>query len=383
MSITLGVPTEKDVAIETQAVRKWVEAWSSWSSPKQISWVSRQWGRLGTQNLPSNLELACPAEIAAVIGQSRRWKTAEYRYQCLIKLWPQLAGQSLVGRYFDVLADYSEEDFLRLFAMLDWLERNPESGLAPRQLPVSGLDTKWLEKRTALITDLLRSIRGTDTQGDFYTMCGLRRPFARVRMRVLCPKLREQVGGLRDIESPVTELSQLLIAPQHILIVENLETGLALPDMDGSVAFMRLGNAVSLLAEFPWVYGPKMVYWGDIDTHGYAILNRARTHFPNLVSVMMDKETFLEYRELWVEETAQAPEAELPLLTEEEMVVFRGLKDGLWGSRLRLEQERISWEKAINKIRKVSAPQQGSPDFEETNTSDGNTCKLTTTTPVF
>ncbi|EEF24518.1 conserved hypothetical protein [Ricinus communis] len=153
--------------------------------------------------------------------------------------------------------------------------------------------------------------------------------------------------------------------------------------MDGSVAFMRLGNAVSLLAEFPWVYGPKMVYWGDIDTHGYAIMNRARTRFPDLVSVMMDKETFLEYRELWVEEAAQAPEAELPLLTEEEMVVFRGLKDGLWGSQLRLEQERISWEKAINKIRKVSAPQHGSPDLEETNTADGNTCKLTTTIPAF
>jgi hypothetical protein len=236
--------------------------------------------------------------------------------------------------------------------MLDWLERNPASGLASRQLPVIGLDTKWLEKRTGIITDLLKSIRNSDESGDFYAVCGLRRPKQRVRVRVLCPQLRALVDGLNDIEAPTHELAALSIKPQRVIVVENLETGLALPDMEGTIAFMRLGNAVSLLAEIPWLRDCDTVYWGDIDTHGYAILNRARSLFPQLASVMMDQETFLAHRELWCEESVQCPEVELPWLTESEREVFEGLRNGTWGSQLRLEQERISWQRALENIQR-------------------------------
>lgn len=364
LSVSLGVPTEKDVAGDASSVRRWVDAWATWSGPGKVSWVSRQWARLGTQQLPANLELATPLEAASVLGHGRRWRIAEQRYQLLIGRWPQLTGQSVVGRYFSVLSDYPDQDFSRLVAMLAWLEQNPASGLAARQLPVAGLDTKWLEKRTGLITDLLRSIRGDDTPGDFYSICGLRRPAPRIRLRILCPKLRQQVGGLNDIEAPLLEVAKLSMRPQHILIVENLETGLALPDMHGVVAFMRLGNAVTMLAEVPWLQGCAITYWGDIDTHGYAILNRARSLFPNLVSVLMDQETFLSYRELWGEEDAQCPETTLPLLREHESVVFHGLKDGRWGGRLRLEQERIPWPVAIERLGKaaVSVPHENAID---------------------
>ncbi len=358
LSVSLGVPTEKDVAGNASGVRRWVDAWTTWSGPGKVSWVSRQWARLGNHQLPANLELATPLETASVLGHGRRWRSVEQRYQLLIERWPQLAGQSVVGRYFSVLSDYSDQDFLRLMAMLSWLEQNPASGLAPRQLPVAGLDTKWLEKRTGLITDFLRSIRSDDTPGDFYSICGLRRPAARIRLRILCPKLRQEVGGLNDIEAPLLEVAQLSISPRHILIVENLETGLALPDMDGVVAFMRLGNAVTMLAEVPWLQGCDLTYWGDIDTHGYAILNRARSLFPNLVSVLMDQETFVSYRELWGEEDAQSPETTLPLLREHESIVFYSLKNERWGSQLRLEQERIPWPAAIERLGKAVASVQ-------------------------
>jgi len=92
------------------------------------------------------------------------------------------------------------------------------------------------------------------------------------------------------------------------------------------------------------------VYWGDIDTHGYAILNRARSLFPRMESVMMDQVTFLAHQELWCEESVQCGELELALLTKSEREVFEGLRNGTWGSQLRLEQERISWQKALEVI---------------------------------
>lgn len=241
MTVTLGIPTENVVASDASSIRQWVDAWTSWSGPAKVSWVTRQWARLGAQRLPATLELAGPVEVAVIVGQGRRWRNATQRYEAITHRWPQLAGNAVLGRHFNVLADYAEADFSRLFAMLDWLERNPASGLAPRQLPVIGLDTKWLEKRTGIITELLKSILNSDQSGDFYAVCGLRRPKPRVRMRILCPQLRALVGGLNDIEAPTNELAALSIKPQRVIIVENLETGLALPDIEGTIAFMRLG----------------------------------------------------------------------------------------------------------------------------------------------
>lgn len=350
MTVNLGIPTESDVTQDIAGVRRWVDAWSAWSGPAQLSWASRQWSRLGTQNLPNSLEIAGPAELAALVGQGKRWRTAAERYRRFVRRWPQLESHSALGRNFGILADYEEIDFARLFSMLDWLERNPCSGLAPRQLPIAGLDTKWLEKRVGAVTDLLKGIRAIDDVADFYSVCGLKRPVPRIRARILCPILRHTIGGLRDIEVPVTELRELLIAPKNIIIVENLETGLALPDIPGTVAFMRLGNAVSLLSRLPWLHGCTTLYWGDIDTHGFVILNRARSHFPNLQSVMMDKDTLLAYQGLWVEEGAQSSETELPLLTPTEREVFDGLRYGRWGLNLRLEQERICWPDAMKNI---------------------------------
>ena len=70
------------------------------------------------------------------------------------------------------------------------------------------------------------------------------------------------------------------LTPKCILVVENLETGISLPDLESCVAFMKLGNGVSVLSRLPWAAGVRAVYWGDIDTHGFAILSHARGALP-------------------------------------------------------------------------------------------------------
>ncbi len=54
---------------------------------------------------------------------------------------------------------------------------------------------------------------------------------ATVRLRVLDPILRAQVGGLDDINAPLEMLAARPWQPRHMLIVENLQTGLALQDL--------------------------------------------------------------------------------------------------------------------------------------------------------
>jgi hypothetical protein len=164
--------------------------------------------------------------------------------------------------------------------------------------------------------------------------------------------MRKVVGGLEDVESPLEEIAALPLTPKAAIIVENLETGLALPEFPGVVALMKLGFAAGVLKDVPWMRGLDTLYWGDIDTHGYAILNSARRALPGLRSILMDKETLFEYRKLWVEEPEQNDGLELPLLTDCERTVYQALHSQVWGNKVRLEQERIPWPDALAALEK-------------------------------
>lgn len=349
--IGLGTPTQNDIAEDASAVREWAAAWQSRTGPGEVVFEERQFARLGRHRLPVGLTLPDAAAVAACVGQLRRWDVATQRYQQLLGRWPAIGQRALASR-FDVLADYSAADFERLMTLLAWLEVNPASGLYLRQLPVEGVDTKWLEKRTGLMAGLLRSLRKVteDDGGDFHRLFGLRKPAHRVRVRVLCPVLRRAVGGLCDIEAPAGEIASFPIAPETVVIVENLETGLALPELPGAVAVLRLGNAVSVLGLLPWLHDAKVVYWGDIDTHGFAILDRARRAVPQLQSVLMDEATLLSHRPLWGQESMQCPNVQLGALTAQERSVYDNLRANTWGQRVRLEQERLGWAKAVEAL---------------------------------
>lgn len=345
---TLGVPTEQDMVKDAAGIRAWVGAWAGWSGPGTVEWQERKWPRMGLQRLPASLVMASPQAVASVVGQTRRWTNASGRFAVLVAKWPALARTAGLARHFDVLADYPDADFQRLVDLVSWLQDHPASGHYLRQLPVRGLDTKWLERRTALVADLLRLVRELPAVSDFHAFCGLRKPSQRLRMRLLCPRLRARVGGLGDIEAPLEELGALDIAPRRALVVENLETGIALPDFEGTVAFMKLGHAVGVLAAVRWLrHCRTLLYWGDLDTHGLAILNQARGALPGLRSVLMNERTLLDHRPLWGQEPSQHPGGPLSNLDMHERQVFDGLKSDRWGPRLRLEQERLPWTHAI------------------------------------
>ncbi len=354
-AIALGLPTEQAALRQVEAVRAWAEAWRAWRGPGELRWTERRWKVLGTQSLPESLTLHGPAQAAMWSGEHERWQRAAARFQQMTARWPALAGR--LPRLFGVLADYADADFQRLLDLLAWLLAHPRSGLYPRQLPLAGIDSKWMEQRRGVLVDLLATLRaspqapdgpggtdGPDQDAGFYALSGLRRPPVQLRMRVLDARLRARLGGLGDVTAPVEELARLDLPASVVLIVENLQTGLALADLPGTVAFMALGYSVDLLAQLPWIAPARCLYWGDIDTHGYAILQRARGHLPALRSLLMDQATLLRFAPLWSDEKVQHGADELAALTAEEGQVYRGLKQQQWRPNLRLEQERIDWD---------------------------------------
>jgi hypothetical protein len=331
-----------------------VAAWSSWAGSGNVSFEERRWPRLGTQRIPVAFTLYGASDLAAVIGEGTRWRRAAARYGAFTARWPGLDRQAL-AREFSLLADYDDAAMAQLMALLDWLVTNPASGLYLRQLPVESIDTKWVEQRKAIVSDLLRALQPEREEVDFFALCGLARAPHRVRLRLLDPALAQSLGGLRDIEAPLDEVASLVLAPRAVVIVENLETGVALPDLHGTVAFMKLGHGVKVLRDIPWLARVPTLYWGDLDTHGFGILDKARSVLPQVRSVLMDEATLLENRVWWGTEASPHPDVELTYLTDPERAVYRGLRENRWGERVRLEQERLPWGPVVAVLKEALA----------------------------
>jgi len=367
-TIALGVPTQSEAAADPETVRSWAVAWSAWEAthqPGAVTWEIRQWQRLGKQTLPASLVISSLDDFAKLADQGSRWQRATARHHLLSTVCAWLPGRPAPQRLFDALADYSDVDFERLLSLVRWLSEHPASGLQLRQLPVVGLDTKWVEQRRGLIIDLLQcrpSQPSVDPAGrDLHALLGLAKQPIRMRMRLLGNDLRREVGGLCDIEAPVEELAALPIAPRLAFVVENLESALALPAVPGSVALMKLGHAVNLLRLLPWLRNARIVVWGDIDTHGFAILDRIRSAFAQAESILMDRETLLSCRELWAEEPQPYNGPALERLATSERQVFDRLVDGTWGVRVRLEQERVPWALVKTTLERIHGERPGDP----------------------
>ena len=291
---------------------------------------------MGTQLVPQRVTIHEPMDAAVWIGEHERWQSAKSRCNKILDRRPFL-GQKL-SRYFDLLADATPDEIERIESVLDWLETGDARAFYPRQLPIAGLDTKWIESRAAMVADL------SGGPLDF------RRPPTTGRIRMLDAELSGAVGGLSDITAPIGELAALAIRPSRVWIVENLQTGLAFGSLRDTIVFMGLGYGVSVLASIPWVTRAECLYWGDIDTHGFAMLSRARSLLPNLRSELMDEETLLRFQDLWGIEPAQCGTIEGAVLTADEMNLFLSLQRHRWAPAVRLEQERIGWDYAWQRV---------------------------------
>ncbi|MGX5652717.1 Wadjet anti-phage system protein JetD domain-containing protein [Hydrogenophaga borbori] len=355
MRFGLGTLTESRVMKDVSAVMNWVQSWElaqrEFPDGVQVQWEPRQWRLLGQQQVPLAVVVRDATALAEWVGHERRWKLACARRDVFEARFPLLRSAPPWSRHEEVATTWSVDDTSRLMDLLQWFDVNPRSMLYPRQLPVPGIDTKWLDSRRGLVRDFVLASRGLRGGGDFFEVCGLQSAPATLRMRVLCPELRHATGGLCDIEAPIEELARLQLSPRTLLVVENLATGLALPSISGAVAFMKLGHAISDLAQIPWLFadesgtgGPeRALYWGDLDTHGFVILARARGLFPNLRSILMDEETLLSRKDQWVREASQSKVELLERLTPEEQQLYRRLREQIHGPNVRLEQERLSW----------------------------------------
>jgi hypothetical protein len=237
----------------------------------------------------------------------------------------------------------------RILAVLDWFVGNPRSGLYVRELDIPGVDTKFIEGHRGLLTELLdivlpedavdRSTAGVKTFAQRY---GLRREPPLLRFRIL--DREALLHGLSDISLTPAEFSTLKLPIQRVFVTENRTNGLSFPDHSGAIVVFGMGYGLERFAETPWLKELDVRYWGDIDTHGFRILDRLRATLPQTRSFLMDRATLDAHGALCVEEPAEKRyTGELFRLSPDEHALFEDLRHDRIGERIRLEQERIAY----------------------------------------
>lgn len=357
LRIPLGAPTQEQARAQWDLFEPWLR---QWQSQADVQFVERRWPDLGMQRIPTHLCFDSALSVARALNEDEAFSRASARARTLLERWPELRNALRVQ--FDDLSLAGERDFKRLVAVFDWLLSHPESRLYPRQLPLAGIDSKWLEGTPQrVLREWLLTMRvvSADESRDFLALAGLRPLPERLHLRLLDPDLRAALGGLGDVVAPVEDLARLILPGlRHVYAVENLQTGLAFGDLPGSVIVIGRGYAVDVLKRLPWMRDVPLHYWGDIDTHGFAILSRLRRYAPKAQSLLMDEHTLLRHRAVWGEEPKPHGAERLDGLDAAESRLYAELRSGRWGLRVRLEQERIDWGYAWKEI---SAAATGMP----------------------
>jgi hypothetical protein len=367
LALRLKRPGPNMLANEFGPVRDWITALQAGSREQRgfgydISWTSINHRQLGPNRVPTGILVQTPTDALQLIGQLEATLTFDALALATLTRFPGLRDW-LRRRPLQVVDN--AHDWLRILDVLAWFVANPNSGLYLRQLDIAGIDTKFIEARRGLISELLdivltpplpdhswRTMVGPGGGPTFEARFGLRPRPALVRFRLLDPQLA--INGLTDLTVPAEQFATLSCRATSVFITENEVNGLAFPAFAGGMVVFGLGYAVDVLASAQWLGQRHLYYWGDLDTHGFAMLDRLRAAFPQTKSLLMDAATLMTHQHLWTDEDTQHL-SQLGRLTAAERAVYDDLRNNQLGPGVRLEQERVRFGDLEQALSQVSA----------------------------
>jgi len=343
-AVPLRGPTAAELADRFDEVAAWARDWRSHGGPGRVELRPVGARSIGSNQLPDRLWLESYDDVWRLLGVQ-----AEVRRLGELRDATQREDPRLVG-WLDAhpLAVLGMADrWLRLVRTLGWLERTRGSGLHLRQVPVPGVDTKLIQHHAALLAELLDLVLppGEADPAQPRSQLARRYGFATrpsyVRFRLLDGALA-RLPGVSEVTVRAEEMAAAAPDVATAYVVENETTYLAFPAVPDAVVLFGSGYAKAGIVSQPWLDGRRVVYWGDIDTHGFAILDQVRAAVPHVESLLMDRATLLAHEGQWVREESPRVAA-LPHLSEPEADLYRDLVEGVLGPRVRLEQERVGF----------------------------------------
>jgi hypothetical protein len=352
LKIGLKKITEKTIRNDFERVRREAKAFEASGLPCLLR--TYRFAAIGEQRLPEAVVFENRETYLEVLGLKDAF--ADFQHQSAVVLDAFEALREVFVRKPLLVAEYAGA-WERLVAVCRFLFAHPRPGIYLRQLPIEGVDTKFVEAHRKVLDLLLTHLLPEQaydasitvlSNGGFERKYGFRTPPLQVRFRILDAAC--EIAGQSDMTLTAEGFATLSLEVDTLFIVENKATFLAFPPRRRSMVVFGGGYGFAPLRPAAWMALKRIIYWGDLDSHGFAILSQLRSVFPQAESLMMDHETAERFAHLAVEE----PEGktffgELTGLKQKERALFEELRK----RRFRLEQERIPYDYVQRKLEEL------------------------------
>lgn len=344
--LALKVPTSTEMAEHFDEARAWIGELRAMQHCR-VEMREFKHRVFGANSVPHEAWIDSVADAMALIGKVRDVARFTALLDATRERQPQLLDW-LAKRPIQALALCDK--WRRLLEIVAWLQAHPRPGVYLRQVDIPGVHSKFIEAHRGVLTELLDMVMASDTldltasgASQFAKRYGFRDKPVRIRMRVLDPAHALLTGDLvQDITLDAESFARLDPKVACVFITENEINFLAFPQVKDSLVIFGAGYGFEMLRKAEWLARCHIYYWGDIDTHGFAILDQLRSQFDHVESFLMDRNTLLSFETLWGEEEKQTLR-DLHRLNSEEKALYDDLRDNRIRKNLRLEQETIGF----------------------------------------
>ncbi|MGD9098808.1 MAG: DUF3322 domain-containing protein [Desulfobacterales bacterium] len=355
--LPLKGPTSTELTQNFDEVRRWIAQLKRQAKHYRIVWRHVNHRILGANDLPGEIWIDTLDDALAFVD---RRQEAE-RFTALVAMTQERLPDIIAWlRKRPLRALALADDWPLLLDIVAWIRQHPHPGLYLRQVDIPGVHTKFIEGRRSVLTELFDLVlpdeavdREAGGVSGFCRRYGFMDKPARVRFRILddaCAVF--PAGADQDIAVTHDTFAGLDIQVGTVFVTENEINFLAFPRAARSMVVFGAGYGFEMLARARWLHDRRLFYWGDIDTHGFAILDQLRGLFPHARSFLMDRDTLMAHRSLWGRESSQEIR-NLPRLDPEEQALYDDLRYNRLSDQLRFEQERVGFERVIEGVAAV------------------------------
>lgn len=359
LRLSLKSPGAADITDRFEAVRTWAAELAAVGALR-IEWQVVRHRVQGAQKLPATVWVETLEDALGWLGKGRDWE----RFSALVSatrqshadLLPWLERRPL--KALELSAEWA-----RLMAVVTWLVEHPRPGIYLRQVDLPGVHSKFIEAHRGVLAELFDLALPADAVdsartgvGQFAARYGFLDKPAHVRFRVLDPSIQALPGtACPDVTLDAESFGCLRLPVRRVFITENETNFLAFPSVADAIVIFGAGYGWEPVARSQWLKHCVIYYWGDIDTHGFGILDQLRGKFDHVASFLMDRATLDAHASVWGVEDKPL-RVELRRLRPDEQALYDDLRDNRIRAGLRLEQEYVGFECLGAALRKLCVP---------------------------
>lgn len=319
---------QSGIVLNTTLTTKWTIV-ESISFQDEIYYLQHLWKTKDFVNFQKNLDTIQASNIQALLFWIGKF-------------------DNFLAKNISIINEYNGK-WSDILLVVEYFLLHKNSWVYLRELPIP-IHTKFIENHKKIICSILDFLAfplwNTYEWNSFEEKFWIKTKPKMIRFRFLQNTLKQAYFSyfIDDITLKIEDFEKLSIPfLQNVYIVENEINYLTFPKKECSIIIWGKWFDISRVKYISWLLDKEIIYFWDLDSHGFKILSQCRKYLPQTKSICMDWQTYRKFEKyvgkgenISVDECEKISE----FLTTEESEILKYVNEHC----LRLEQENISQE---------------------------------------